>query len=279
MTTFEVYRYQILPIDRYFQGDFGHGIPDVETLIARKNDIFADGLRRVSSFKIGRSQTADKLIYTDGEFFLYRLAANRSLYRETKEFTQETLDTWPSVLVAVWNAPNQQFIAIQRRTTAFRESAIVVKSILSAVEPFLEGHQLTVLHKPLFESRSFWSMIYEYQGSVESIEFEFITPNLANISGRLNDALKNLANETNSVNNKLHIEADAQSSLHISEQSEAVGGLVEYCSEGGGNISVKVSGIRKLLKTQQTTKEVHVEDLELEGDAERVVNVLKEILS
>lgn len=97
---FELFRYQLLPVNRHLQLDFINGVKSVEELIERKNSIFAQALREVRAFTHPRTDVVAKLLYSDRGFFLYRIAANRSIHRETKEFADEYIDNWPSVCLA-----------------------------------------------------------------------------------------------------------------------------------------------------------------------------------
>src|SRR5690606_26525235 len=113
--------------DRHLQVDFINGFESVEELVERKNDIFGRALREVSQFSHPRTDVVAKLLYAEQDFFLYRMAANRSIHRETREFADEYIDNWPSVLVAVWNHPEVQLIAVQRRAAAFQHARSVVR--------------------------------------------------------------------------------------------------------------------------------------------------------
>ena len=97
----------------------------------------------------------------------------------------------------------------------------------------------------IFEKRQFWSLLHQYEGRVKSVEFEIITPNMANISGSLSDDLKDFAKATNSARNKLKIESDPEAPLRLEEDNRTLQGLVNYSSEGGGNISLKIDGVKK----------------------------------
>ena len=110
---FSLYRYQLLPKDRYFQGDL-YGFSSVEELIAHKNEIFAKALRAPSVFKGGRSETKAQLVYDDSDVMLFRVAVNRSVEIETQDFNSKTVDSWPKVWVAILNSPDSQ-ISLGRR--------------------------------------------------------------------------------------------------------------------------------------------------------------------
>lgn len=276
--TFELFRYQILPVDRYFQGDFFNGVHNVEELIKQKNKFFAQALLGQSDFSNKRHKTVVKQLLNHGDFYLYRIAHNKTLHRETRDFKDETIDSWPSILVAIWNHPDKQYIAVQKRTTAFAKCETVAKLILEKIEPQLTHFQLRAIYEPLFEKQQFWTLLRKYRGKVKSVDFEIITPNMANISGTLPDDLKLFAKCTNSTRNNLKIESEHDSALHLEEDNSALRGLVDYSSEGGGNISLKIDGIKKHHQTSRTVKEISLGEMELTGNAEQIAQVLKELL-
>lgn len=275
---FELYRYQLLPIDRYLQGDLWSGIDSIEDLLQKKNDIFNSALQEVDHFYNSRTETATKRLYIGNNFFLFRIAANRSLHRETKEFKEEYIDNWPSVLVAIWNDPEVQMIAVQRRTTAFSSTEAVVKLIIETIYASLAHFHLRAIYEPIVERKVFWDIVEKYEGKIQKLEFEFITPNMANISGNLPENLKEFAKATNSVKNKLNIESDKESNLHIEKNNETISSLADYTSDGGGNVAIKVVGLSKKIHTSKTVKHVEISEMQLQGTAEEVASILKEIM-
>ncbi|WP_437557525.1 hypothetical protein [Acidithiobacillus sulfuriphilus] len=277
-TIFELFRYQLLPIDRYLQGNLLTGVATVEELIERKNEFFAEALSGTSSFSNKKHETVTKRLYERDGFFLFKIANNRSIHRETKEFKDEIIDNWPAILVGIWNRPDKQLIAVQRRTSAFSSSEVVVKLVLGRLSDQLGHHHLRAIHEPLFEKKQFWSILNQYQGKVKSVEFEIVTPNMANISGTLPEDLKEFAKQTNSTRNRLKIESDPEAPLHLEESNRVLQGLVNYSSEGGGNISVKIDGIKKKYQTSRTVKEVTLGEVEMQGGAEQIIQALRELL-
>lgn len=274
---FKLYRYQLLPQDRFFQADL-LGYKSMEEVLAQKNIIFAEALRQVTNFRSSNTYFATELLWHRDDFYLYRVAADRSLTRETRDFKKETLDNWPSVLVAVWNAPDKQLIAVQRRTNAFQHSEVVVNAILDTIAPRLRGVQLTAVWEPLFDRQEFWQLVNHYSNKLAEIEFELVTPNMANISKVLPENLREFAKNTNAIKSKIAIESDPTSSLKIEKTNATLNGLVDYASEGGGNIKVRVSGLRKKLETSRTVKEVEVDELDLEGEPDKIAQVLRKLL-
>lgn len=275
---FQLFRYQLLPIDRYLQGNLLTGVTTIDELIERKNKFFAEALSTTKSFANRKHETITKKLFEQDDFFLLKLANNRSIHRETREFKDESIDNWPAILVAIWNKPDKQLIAVQKRTTAFSTCEVAVKLILEKLTDKLAYHHLRAIHEPLFEKKQFWAILNQHQGKVKSVEFEIVTPNMANISGTLPEDLKEFARQTNSTRNKLKIESDPEAPLHLEESNRVLQGLVDYSSEGGGNISVKIDGVKTVYQTSKTVKEVTIGEIEMQGGAEQVVRALKELL-
>jgi len=278
ISEFELYRYQLLPIDRYPQGDLWSGLTSIEEVLEKKNEIFATALLEVHHFANARIKTVTKRLFAKDDFFLFRIATNRSLHRETKEFKKESIDNWPSVLVAIWNNPEVQMIAVQKRTTAFAYTESVVKLILETIRLSLAHSLLRAIHEPIVERRVFWDIIEKYEGRIRKVEFEFITPNMANISGNLPENLKEFAKATNSVKNKLDIESDSDSSLRIDRNNSTINALSDYTSDGGGNVAIKVNGLSKKINTSKTVKHIEVSEIEIQGTVEEVASLLKQMM-
>ena len=69
--------------------------------------------------------------------------------------------------------------------------------------------------------------------------------------------------------------------LTFKEGEEPVTSLVEYASQGGGNIKMRVKGIRRKISTSDTITEIVIEDLEFEFEPENlkaIKDIFKEML-
>ncbi|MBK1714847.1 hypothetical protein [Rubrivivax gelatinosus] len=277
ITRFHLYRYQLLPVDRHFQGDL-YGAATVEDLISKKNHIFAEALSSSLAFTGGRTQTATQRLVQADDLLLYRIAANRSLQHETRDFKTEVIDNWPKILLVIWNAPDKQLIAVQHRANAFQDTQAVLKLVFDSVEPVLAKNQLTALYEPLFEKKVFWDLVERHKGKIQEVDFELVTPNMANISGVLPENLKQFAKRTNAVKSHVAIASDPGSSLKLDQSDPLVNALVDYSSQGGGDIAIRLAGIKKLLHTSRTVREVTVDEAVLKGTPENVASLLQELL-
>ena len=278
--SFELFRYQILPRSRTFQPDLFGEIKSLDDLLAQKNQIFFQALLNVREFETRKTPIRHKVLYQDQDQILYRFAANRSLTRETEEFTEEEVENWPSFLVYIWNDPSKQFMAIQARWSAFQQTDIVAQSITQAVNEVLGKNNLRAHPESLFLESEFWDLIDHNTGKIRDIHFELITPNMSNICETLSDELKDFAKSTNTAQTNLNIQADPDSSILLDPDDKNLKGLVSYSSEGGGNISIKVRGLSKRINTKKSKKHIDLTELEIEGkDPCEIAGIIKDLLS
>jgi len=278
---FQLFRYQLLPINRYLDENFPTNlfsdITTVEELIKNKNKLFKNALETTDGSSNRFHETITKKLFSEDDFYIFRIAKNRSLSRETKEFKTEEIDSWPSLLVAIWNHPDKQLIAVQRRSSAIpAESA--VKLILETLSNELELHQLRCIPESLFNKEEFWAILKAHKEDISFIEFELITDNMASISKKLTNGVKDFAKLTNATRTYYKIESDPQSSLHLNEENKVLNGMVDYASEGGGNAIIKFKNLKKKYQTSKSSKTIEIEELEYEGNPEQLADLFKRIL-
>lgn len=266
-TSFEVFRYQLV-IDKAFQSDvFQHQYHTPEELKAAKNDIFKSIITENNfNFRSGNSDITSKLMYQKGDMFYFKVGVKRNTRRYKKDFTEEILDTYPNIIVAINNDPTVQKIAIQTNASAFQKTSIVANFIKSSVQKFLKNYNITFAVEATFDSQQFWNIIREYPRQVKQVTFNLISPNMANITNDLKLDLRGLHNDTNTQKTKLELNAEKDSYLTLDENSKLVNSIVDYSAKGGGDISVKVESIKKKLHTAQSVKDFYVDELLLKGD-------------
>lgn len=275
-TRFQLYRYQLLPRERQFQGDL-YGFATLEQLIAEKNNIFEHAILSSQFFTADSQERTKKLIHREGNLFVYKLAISREVSLETKEFSKRNTQTWPSVLLVIWNDPDKQVIAIQQKNRAFQNPKAAVKMALGSIKDFLARQNLICIPEPIFEEKAFWDLARRYEGRINRLEFEIVTPNMASISESLTSDLKAFAKESNAVKSTIAIEAAPGSALDVTPNNKMVEGLTEYSAKGGGEIRLKIRGLKKTIHTSHSTKEIEIDETDISGDASMVVAALREI--
>lgn len=276
LTTFKVYRYQLLPIDRHTD-DLYDGLTAAQ-LIERKNSIFAKTIPFVRTHRHRGSDLSVRLESSASDAFVLSIASRRALTRETPDFRIEQIENWPHVTTIILNRPDEQYIVVQDRPAAFANTDTVVKLIESATRASLQRSGLRLHTERVFSKSHFWQLVREFQDKITWIEFEFVTPNMANISNTLSDTLKELAKGTNSSQSNLQLRSDPAAALDLDPSDQTVQGLVDYTSEGGGDISIKIKGLRKKIQTSRSIREIELDDLQLSGPPEQIAGILRGIL-
>ena len=239
---FHIYRYQLLPTIPPEQMELAftkEEYTSIEELISQKNDIFARVLREQKTFRHVRAELTH-VLSEFGKFIVLQIGAKRGLIRKTKDFRQEQLDTWPSVYVVINNDPNVQIMAVEEDAEAFYRTSTVVHIISTTLNERLKRYRLQLEIKPTFERNEFWNVVRNYQRRIMETRFFMVAPNLANISKGLELDLRELRSRTNSVRTNMDLQAPRGKSLTLSEDDSFIGSLVNYASEGGGTIHLKV---------------------------------------
>jgi len=120
----------------------------------------------------------------------------------------------------------------------------------------------------------------KHKKEITYINFEFIKPNLADISKSLPEVFKNFSDNVNSHKSNISIKAPEKGTLeNISKKNTEVKGLVDYTSNGAGSIKLKVKNIRKQLNTKENPIILQVRELDIEGPSEQVIKLYQSIVN
>ncbi len=276
-TVFRAYRYQLLPLDRNQTKDLYHDISAKE-IITRKNQFFSEALTHLPKINHKRVELHISVEEIQKDFFRIQLAPSRPLTRETADSRREKVENWPHIDAYILNNQDDQLLIIQERVTAFANTDTVANIILRGTRGVLDKIGLSLQIEPLFDESYFWGLVNQYSNRITWVEFEFVTPNMANISKTLVNTLKNLGKETNAVREQLTLRSDPLSSLDITPSNELIQGLVEYTSKGAGDIKLKIKGIRKRFQTSTSRREVHLSGIEVTADAKEIIEIIREAL-
>ena len=277
MQIFELYRYQLLPASQ-LQQDLFRQLLSADEIREKKNEFFDAVLGELPVFRHRGLEIKHKVELHDGDWFIFKLGAHNSVDRDTEDFRRERIESWPNITVLLHNNPDTQILAISRNVKAFSSTGSVAKIFGRSLSHTLRSYGLTIVIKEQFEMNSFWSIIRQNVGRVTRVRFEMVSPNMANISRTLKIDFKQLNRESNCQKANLELEAVPGPVLEIKEGNEVMDGCVAYASLGGGDIAVKLRGMKKEIRTSTTVKSVEVDELFLRGPGNELLNIIKRLL-
>lgn len=277
MLIFELYRYQLLPASQ-LQQDLFHKKISADEIRSRKNEFFDNTLSQLPQFRHRGVEIKHKVELHSDNWLIFKLGAHKSVDRDNEDFERERIESWPNVTVLVHNHPDTQIIAISRNVRAFSSTAAVSKIFERTMSHALKEYGLTIVIKEQFEKNNFWSLISANIGRVTRVRFEMVSPNMANISKTLKIDFKQLNRESNCQKANLELEAIQGTALEIKEGNELIDGCVEYASLGGGDIAIKLRGLKKEIRTSTTVKSIEISEINLHGPMDNILDLLKRIL-
>ncbi len=276
---FYIYRYQILPISQTLQLSTDLKYESISELLADKNKIFGNAVLKMQNLKYERTEFKHRHLFTEKNIYVKQFAVNRNLKRSKPDFTEEEIDNWPRVMIVFWNEPNQQKIYIQKNQHAFGHPNTFADILEANFNSLLKHSQLQVYLEPLFEKNEFWSVVKRYPTQIVLAKFELISPNMSNISGGLKFDLAQLHRNTNTKKTNIEMQSDKNGSLTLNRSDEFIESLVNYASEGGGNIVLKIRGLKKRIQTSKNVTETSIDELDVvAGSEEDISRIVSKIL-
>lgn len=272
---FEIYRFHLLPITTNQISLFENEIMTYDELVEKKNQFFDEIVQNLQN---NNQDLPIELYSSEGSSYLFRLANPKTtlIYRDFAEITEKTE---PYIYIIVNTDPQIQKIAISRNTEAFSTSSASKNVLDKILKKYLLPYKLSIEFEQMFQSGTFWSYVKKYDGRIKSIDFEIIKPNLSKISQSIKDSLKPLIESTNSHKTHLKLDAPKEGVLeNINTGNKLVDGLVSYSSEGGGNISMKIIGMKAMVKTENMTTTKKIDEIQIKGSPDQIIKLWKEII-
>jgi hypothetical protein len=278
LINFHIYRYHLLPLDtKYKQIDlFEDKTLTFNEIKKRKNEFFKGLLDNLIKSKSNKYPL--KLEHSEEEKYLFKIAQKKTT-TITQNFENIVIDNEPYVYVVFNNDPTIQKIAISDNSEAFSNPEVVRNVLKKVFKNDLEKYGLNIEIEQLFDKVNFWEYVKEHRKNITSINFQFIKPNLAEISKSLPKVFKNFADNTNSHESHIIIKAPEKGTLkNINKKNSDIEGLVDYTSEGAGSIKLKVKNIRKQLSTKENPVILQIRELDMEGPAEQIIKLYQKIV-
>ncbi|MFN8277009.1 MAG: hypothetical protein U0T84_05965 [Chitinophagales bacterium] len=256
---FEVYRYQLV-VNKTIQFNIGDKYETAEDIRADKNRLFAEILDNEKfRFTSSHSEITSKQVFTKGDKTFYRLGVSRPLKFPHKDFTDNEVENFPNIIVGINNNPSVQKILIQKKK-GFSDTRTVSHILELSFNAKLQKQNLSFYIELMFDKNEFWNQEAKYKGGVTQLTFDLISSNMAMIFKSLKLDLKEIYEGTNIHKTQLQLNSDKDHLLQIDESSKFVNSLVEYSSEGAGNLAMRVKSLREQLHTAQSITEFSIDE-------------------
>lgn len=276
---FHIYRYHLLPLSKKSTQIelFENETLTYEQIKANKNAFFQETLDNLITSKSNVNPL--QLFQSENGFYLFKLA-NKKVTTITQNFENLIIDNEPYVYIIINNDENIQKIAISENFEAFSSTEVVKNILKKVLQKDLTRYGLSIEIEQLFDSVNFWKYVNSHKDQITYINFQYIKPNLANISGSLPEDFRNFADNVNSHESHLTIKAPTNGKLdNIDKSNKDINGLVEYASNGAGSIKLKVKNLRKQLNTKENPIIVQVDQIDIEGAADQVIKLYQTIVN
>ncbi len=263
--SFHIYRYQILPFSQQIPLFLDCGVKSIDELKEKKNEFFSQAIQEIINLIYERAELIHKIILNEEDIIIFKIGVNRKFNRDKPDFTVEEIDNWPNLHIIINNKANIQKIAIQFNRKAFGSTNTVANLLEQNIDAVLKKYYLKIHIKPIFTKQFFWDIVDKHPTGITQTCFDMVSPNMSNISHSLNLDLQQLNATTNTQETKLELNSDQSSNLNFDRDDIFINSLVDYASEGGGNISLKIKGYKRKFHTSNSIDEYEIDELEIKN--------------
>lgn len=262
MASYIIYTYQFAPIINDGANLF-QPTPDVGQRMKSKQT-YLQGILLDKNFKFNSKREGifeHQLRYNSNGVIILKLANNKQLSLE-ENFKKKKHNYSPSCFVIIDNRQNVQHIAIEDDSTAFSTMDVVRNIMEYSLRKALKIYGLTISIKKEYQETEFWQLLEQYPKGVSMVRFHFSYPNLPRVSESISTLISNQSKITNSKSTTFELKSSDSEQLSLSNDNEELNGLVNASADSGNVITLKVKGLRRYIKTGDTTKKFEIDDLE-----------------
>lgn len=217
-----------------------------------------------SNFRIKRKREGylNHKMYLDQRGIMVLKIANSKQLRLEEDFKIEKHQNYPSCFVVFDIRDNCQRIAIEDDVSSFSNTDVVRNILEYTLKQDLKPYGLSIEIKKEYDQNEFWELVGGLEKGVSMVRFQFSYPNLPRVRQSINELLSDESKVVQSKQTTLEFRTEESEQLELHQSNEQLLGLVDASANSGHEITIKARGIKKFMRTGQTTKSIEIDNLE-----------------
>ena len=213
-------------------------------------------------FKRKREGNLNHKIYLDQRGIMILKIANSKQLKLEEDFKIEKHQNFPSCFVVFDLRKDCQRIAIEEDLSSFSNTDVVRNIIEYTLKQDLKRYGLSIEIKKEYDQNEFWELVGGLEKGVSMVRFRFSYPNLPRVHNSISELINNESATVNSKQTTFEYRTEESEQLELHQSNEQLSGLVDASANSGHEITIKARGIKKFMRTGQTTKSIEIDDLE-----------------
>lgn len=213
-------------------------------------------------FKRKKEGNLNHKMYLDQRGIMVLKIANSKQLRLEEDFKIEKHQNYPSCFVVFDIRDNCQRIAIEDDLSSFSNTDVVRNIIEYTLKQDLKPYGLSIEIKKEYDQNEFWELVGGLEKGVSMVRFQFSYPNLPRVRQSINELLSDESKVVQSKQTMLEFRTEESEQLELHQSNEQLLGLVDASANSGHEITIKARGIKKFMRTGQTTKSIEIDNLE-----------------
>lgn len=261
---FSAFKFYLTPYEEEnLSFEFDGPKPEIFKLLQRKNEIFQSILNKLSTHSADRNMF--KLIDEEKGLYLFKISNKKSTV-VVENFESKKIQTDPYVYLVIDNNPKKQFIYISEAVEVFKTINATKNVLLKVFRKHLHINHINIEIEEVFDKKDFWQLVKNNENKINYINIELVKPIPYNNSKNLYESFQNFSGLTNAYRSNILLRAPQNSILKgINQKNKDLRSLVKHSSDSGGDIKIKILGVRKQISTNNTIKKVKISELDLQN--------------
>jgi len=234
-------------------------------------------------FECRNNEHAIVKIWQEGNYAIFRLGKKEIVdinLPPEKAFKIQEIQNWPHILLFVnfdGDSNTGQKLAVQYKAELFPHPYVQLDSLTERLNEDLAMEGYLMSTNAITTKVKFWEIVEENENNIKKLVLSFNSPNLFNLDGELNTALKEIQKEYSATKSSIVLE-NPEGKLSI-PHSELIKQGVQYITNGGGSYRLEFKKTHSSIKDKDNIETKEVIDLSLEGSSEVIKETLDKIFN
>lgn len=273
MAKFNLYRYSFEPIEHPVQtSTLVDKRLSLKEAYEQKTDLLWEFImndENIKAFRGARRKTySTKTVLRENYIYVCHFA-NKKIHGFERAFNHLQHQEEPSCVVILDGRSDMQYIAVEKKSTAFTNTDTVAQSIQNTINRYLEPLFLRIEVRGEYRKNLLWRVISDYPRGIKMIRFNFPYPNMPEWTDKYEKFEKEYMKNLQGTLSRQYNGLDGRP-LVLSKDDENITRWNSICEDSAKTVDVQPIGFKKVIHCNASLDGSQVEEDMLDDELEKI---------